>query len=74
MYFICELYLDDCITYAKTAPEFLENLRTIFQRFRKFNITLNPDKVILGANQIEYVGHLLNSQESHLLATNKSSS
>ena len=62
IYIICELYLDDCIIYANSETEFLERLRQIFQRFREYNITLNPDKVILGANEIEYVGHLLNSQ------------
>ena len=62
VYINCELYLDDVLVYAKTEQEFLDNLRTIFERFRKFNVTLNPDKCELGLSQVEFVGHLLNSE------------
>jgi hypothetical protein len=62
IYVTCELYLDDCIVYASTEEEFVERLRQLFLRFREHNITLNPDKVILGTREIEYVGHVLTTE------------
>jgi hypothetical protein len=59
LYIVCELYLDDVIVYGQTKEEFVQRLKDVFERFRKYNITINPDKVTLGVNQIEYVGHLL---------------
>ncbi len=39
---ICELYIDDVITYGSTIEETLENLEKILARFRTFGITVNP--------------------------------
>ena len=39
-----ELYIDDCIVYGVTEKEFLSNLEAVFQRFKEYNITLNPKK------------------------------
>jgi hypothetical protein len=62
LYIICEVYLDDIIVYGRTKEEFIERLTQVFERLRKHNITLNPDKVTLGVHEIEYVGHLLNKK------------
>jgi hypothetical protein len=61
MYVSCELYLDDIIVFGRTEEEFVHRLSQVFQRFREFNITVNPDKVTLGVTHIEYVGHLVDS-------------
>ena len=60
VYDICEGYLDDCIIHGGNFKTFLTNLGTVFGRFRKHNIKLNPKKCRLGAKEIEYVGHVLN--------------
>ena len=39
LYFICELYIDDCIVFGKDKETFLRNVRTVFERFRKNTIT-----------------------------------
>jgi transposase InsO family protein len=57
---ICELYIDDVITWGSTDEEFLENLETLFARFQKMNIKLHPDKCLLGVPELEFVGHLIN--------------
>ncbi len=54
-----ELYLDDCIVYGATEDEFKANLRAVFERFRAYNITLNPKKCKFGLSSIEYVGHII---------------
>lgn len=61
LYTICELYLDDCIVFGRTEDEFLNRLEQVFIRFRQYNIKLNPDKCKLGLCQVEYVGHLIDS-------------
>jgi len=34
-----ELYIDDCIVYGATEEEFKKNLKDVFERLRKYNIT-----------------------------------
>jgi transposase InsO family protein len=70
LYITCELYLDDVIIFASTEEEFLVRLRKVFERFRQYRITVNPDKVTLGVHEIEYVGHLL-SQNGHYFSREK---
>lgn len=43
IYVLCELYLDDVIIFASSEDEFLHRLRQVFERFRKYRITVNPD-------------------------------
>jgi hypothetical protein len=60
LYFICELYMDDIIIHGTTFEEFLTNLATVLERFKKYNITLNPTKSRLGYSEVQYVGHTIN--------------
>ena len=62
---VCFLYLDDLIVTGRTEEEFLTNMGKIFQRLREKGITLNPEKCVLGAGEVEYVGHTLNSTGLH---------
>ena len=64
MHIYCELYLDDCIVFAKTDSEYLNRLRDVFSRFRNYNIKLNPDKCRFGLEEVEYLGHVINSNIS----------
>ena len=57
---ILEIYLDDGITWADSIEELIENLKIIFKRLRKHNVTLNPEKCRFGMTEVEYVGHLIN--------------
>ena len=54
-----ELYIDDCIVYGETEEELVENLRNVFERFKMYNVTLNPKKCRFGCQSIEYVGHVI---------------
>ena len=62
---VCFLYLDDLIVTGRTEEEFLINMGKSFQRLREKGITLNPEKCVLGAGKVEYVGHTLNSTGLH---------
>jgi hypothetical protein len=59
LYTFVELYRDDVLVYATNDDEFLERLRIVFERFRQFNITLNPKKCYFGLAEMEFVGHVL---------------
>ncbi len=62
-YIFVELYLDDVLVYATNDDECLERLRIVFERFRQFNITLNPKKCYfaIGLAEVELMGHVLKS-------------
>jgi hypothetical protein len=62
LYIILEIYLDDIIVYGTNEDEFVSRLNTVFERFDKYNISLNPNKCRFGLSQVEYVGHLINEQ------------
>ena len=57
---IVESYLDDLIVWGTDEENFLDNLRTLLQRLRERNITLNPDKCRFGMSEVEFVGHTIN--------------
>ena len=59
---ICESYLDDIMCTGANEAEFLANLRRVFERFRAFNITLNPAKCRFGLAEVEYVGRVINKE------------
>ena len=59
IYSICELYIDDIIVHAQNAEDYIKNLRVVFERLRKHNITLNPEKCKFGLKKVEYVGHTI---------------
>ena len=62
IYVICEMYIDDCNVFAKDTDELVFRLRLIFERFRKHNIFLKPNKCFLGYSEIDYVGKVLSAE------------
>ena len=46
--------------FGKDREEFLKNLETVFQRFKKHGIVLKPKKCQFGVTEIEYVGRVIN--------------
>jgi len=52
-------FLDDVVVYSSSAEQRGVHLREVLSRLQKAGFTLNPDKVVLGAHQIKYLGHLL---------------
>jgi hypothetical protein len=59
---ICEVYLDDICVYANTIEELCARLDTVLERFKKFNLTLNPEKCRFGMSEVEYVGHVISKE------------
>ena len=59
VYIICEVYIDDIIVHARSAAEFLANMRRVFDRIRKHRLLLHPKKARIGLPSVEYTGHVL---------------
>ena len=62
---ICEIYIDDILIHAQTEDEFCANLTAILERCKSYNILLNPAKCKFGLDEVEYVGHTINSTGLH---------
>jgi hypothetical protein len=62
LYTKCEMYLDDCIVFARGHEEFLERLERVFRRFRCFGLYLKAKKCRFGMKCIDYVGRQISSQ------------
>ena len=56
---ILEVYMDDIITLADTIDELLQRVEVILIRLKSFGVTVNPEKVKIGLQEVEYVGHLI---------------
>ena len=49
--YICHfifIYLDDITVYSKTDEEHLVHLRKVFEKCRKYGLSLNPKKTLFG--------------------------
>ena len=57
VFVICEVYLDDILVYGNSEENYLQNMRSVFERFRLHKITLNPDKCLFGVTSLEFLGH-----------------
>ena len=45
------VYLDDVTVYSKHRPDHLNHLRKVFERCRKFGISLNPKNTIFAISE-----------------------
>ena len=70
IYFICEIYLDDCIIHATDAPTFISRLELVFQRFEKHKILLKPAKRTFGVPEVEFCGRVI-SQDGISMSSGK---
>ena len=53
------VYLDDIVVYAKTLTEHNEKCRKVFDRLRKANLSLQPDKCEFLKKEDVYLGHII---------------
>jgi hypothetical protein len=70
IYFICEMYLDDCIVYGRGPKQFCQRLRDVLERFRKHNILLKPKKCKFEMAMVEYCGKQI-SEDGLSMSTKK---
>ncbi|KAH9307129.1 hypothetical protein KI387_043801 [Taxus chinensis] len=53
------VYLDDITVFSKNAADHLFHLRQVFQRCRRFGVSLNPKKCVFLAHKGKLLGHIV---------------
>jgi hypothetical protein len=56
---IIKIYQDDLIVFSKERFDHISHLRQVFERCRKYGISLNPAKSILGVDEGKLLGHII---------------
>lgn len=57
---VCLAYLDDIVVYSRTIEQHLCDLRDVFGALHGANLRLQPSKCTFGAEEIRYLGHVIN--------------
>ena len=60
------IYLDDITIFSKYDQKHLKHLMKVFDRCRKFGISLNPKKSLFAVKEGKVLGHII-SKEGVLL-------
>ena len=58
---ICMLYIDDVVIYSCNEEEHAEHLKTIFERFDRYNLRLNPAKCVFGLREVKLLGFIVSA-------------
>jgi hypothetical protein len=54
--------MDDLNIHSKTFQEHLQHLQLVFDRIRKANLRIKPDKCHFCTNEIKFLGHVVNEE------------
>ena len=53
------IYLDDITVFSKTDEDRMLHLRIVFQKYRKYGISLIPKKTLFGLGEGNIIGHII---------------
>lgn len=56
------IYLDDITVFSKTYEEHLLHLRRVFEKCRKYGISLNPKKSLFSLEEGKLTGHIISKE------------
>ena len=56
------IYLDDITVFSKNRADHLTHLRRVFERCRKYGISLNPKKSIFSVTEGKLLGFVVSKQ------------
>jgi hypothetical protein len=56
------IYMDDIMVYSDSDKQHLEHLKKVFQKCRKFDISLNPQKSHFGMQEGKLLGHIISKE------------
>jgi hypothetical protein len=60
------IYLDGVIVYSQSDDEHLRHLRRVFEKCRKFGISLNPKKSIFGLEEGKLLGNIISKDRTKI--------
>jgi hypothetical protein len=55
---IIEIYEDDLTVVSKESKDHISHLRIVFERCRKYGISLKPKKSVFGMDKGKLLGHI----------------
>jgi Reverse transcriptase (RNA-dependent DNA polymerase) len=58
-----EIYVDDMIAKSEKASDYLECLKKILDRARKYNLRLNPQKCFFGVTKGKVLGFMVSRRD-----------
>lgn len=56
------VYLDDITVFSKNVTDHLFHLKKVFQRCRRFKVSLNPKKCVFLAHEGKFLGHIISRE------------
>ena len=56
------IYLDDITVYSKIEEEHLKHLRKVFEKCRRFDLSLNLKKTVFGLQEGKLLGHIISEK------------
>ena len=57
------VYLDDLTVFSKSDEEHLYHLKVVFQKCRKYGISLNPKKSLFAMSEGKLLGHIISKDD-----------
>lgn len=54
-------FFDDIVIYSQTFQEHQQHLECVLQRLKNAGLTVNPAKMIVGSDQIDFLGHKISN-------------
>lgn len=54
-------FFDDIVVYSNTFEEHLQHVECVLSRLQNAGLTVNPSKMIVGSDQIEFLGHIISN-------------
>jgi len=60
-------FLDDLVVYSSSPEEHVTHVREVLSRLQRSGFNLNPDKVVLEASDVKYLGHLISARGVKIL-------
>jgi hypothetical protein len=57
------IYLDDVTVFSQSDGEHLSHLRRVFEKCKRFGISLNPKKILFGLEEGKLLGHIISKDE-----------
>eukprot|EP00253_Pinus_taeda_P015354 PITA_15354 len=60
------VYLDDLTVFSKFDEEHMYHLKTVFQKCRKYGLSLNPKKSLFAMEEGKLLGHIISKDGIHI--------
>ena len=57
-----KLFIDDIVCFSKNGEQHVFDLRRFLERLTRFDLKLAPNKALLGAAEIIFLGHKISSE------------